>query len=402
MSKEYDILLFGVTGFTGRLAAEHLLAKNYGIKWGVSGRSFDKIKAVMSELGPKGAEIPVEVCDIVCNGDEVKLNTLRNTVAKSKVVLTTAGPFEKYGKDLVKLCAELGVHYADITGETDFLRLNIEQSHDIARKSGATIVSHCGHDCIPWDLAVYFLHLEAQKRKTRISEVRTFTEILGGAASGGTVQTIKYQMLEKKREKGKKGFDPLVATMESPTTPSIFTTTVQNPKTDIVVTDVEEITDRYAGPWVMNAVMANCVRRSNALLGYNEKLIYADALLRGGFMDRWADRLYTWKTGLGVFLGAYVHPWFTKAPGDGPSREAMEQASMTLYAIAKLEDGSEVKLTYSIPEDPGYLNTAKMLVESGMTLLLSTKKPAGVVSPAVIGDELFARCKEIGHLVVIT
>merc|ERR1711907_118812 len=124
----------------------------------------------------------------------------------------------------------------------------------------------------------------------------------------------------------------------------------------------------------MGAVMANCVRRSNAVLGYNENLVFADALLRGDFMQRLSDRLYTWKTGLGVFMGAYVHPWFTKASGDGPSREDMERASMVLYAFAELANGTELKLKYSIPEDPGYLNTAKMLVESGMTLLLSTQK----------------------------
>lgn len=397
MSKEYDIILFGVSGFTGRLAAEHLLAKQYPVKWAVCGRSPEKIKQVMGELGPKGAEVPVEVCDLVCGGDEGKLSTLRSIVGKAKVVISTAGPFEKYGQELVRVCADLGVHYADITGETDFVRMNIENCHEIARKTGACIVSHCGHDCIPWDFGVLVLHREAQKRGTRLTEVRTFAEIIGGAASGGTVQTIKYQLLEKKREKGKKGSDPLLATLESVAEPSKYATAIKNPKADIVV---KEIDNRYAGPWVMGSVMANCIRRSNAILGYSENLTYADAMLRGDFSQRLADRLYTWKTGLGVFMGAYVHPWFTKASGDGPSREDMERASMVLYAFAKLEDGSEAKLKYMIPEDPGYLNTAKMLVESGMTLLLSTQKPAGVVTPAAIGDELLVRCKEqIGHVV---
>lgn len=325
---------------------------------------------------------------------------MRSIVRKTKVVLSTAGPFEKYGQDLVKICAELGVHYADITGESDFLRMNIENCHETARKSAASIVSHCGHDCIPWDLGVFILHREAQKRGTRLTEVRTFAEIIGGAASGGTVQTIKYQLVEKKREKGKKGSDPLLASLESASEPSKYSTTIKNPKADIVV---KEIDDRYAGPWVMSAVMANCVRRSNAILGYNENLVYADAMLRGDFAQRWADRLYSWKTGLGVFMGAYVHPWFTKASGDGPSREDMERASMVLYAFAKLEDGSEMQLKYVIPEDPGYLNTAKMLVESGMTLLLSSQKPAGIITPAAIGDDLLVRCKEqIGHVVEIS
>merc|ERR1711862_608650 len=123
-----------------------------------------------------------------------------------------------------------------------------------------------------------------------------------------------------------------------------------------------------------------------------------------GFMERVASGISMAQAGLGVVLGAYVHPWFCKQPGDGPSRETMEQSRLDIFAYADLDDGSKTTLTYSIDEDPGYLNTAKMLVESGVALLKTDSKPAGVISPAAaMGDVLLKRCQaEIGHRVQIS
>merc|ERR1712110_436241 len=114
-----------------------------------------------------------------------------------------------------------------------------------------------------------------------------------------------------------------------------------------------------------------------------------------------SENLSVAKTGLGIVMGTYVHSWFQKQPGDGPSREAMADMSLRVHALARLEDGSELRLCYEIPEDPGYLNTAKMLVESGMVLLRSSKKPSGVVSPAAaFGTEITDRlCAESRHTI---
>lgn len=160
MTKEYDIVLCGVTGFAGKLAAEHLLQKGYPIKWGVCARNEAKAKDVLKVIGErlgKATLPPVEIADLL--GDE---GVLRAVVKKTRVILTTAGPFEKYSQTLVRLCAEEGVHYADITGESDFFRKMIAEHDGTAQRTGAKIVIHCGNDAIPWDLTVFEMSKLAQ------------------------------------------------------------------------------------------------------------------------------------------------------------------------------------------------------------------------------------------------
>ena len=161
-TKEYDLVLCGVTGFTGKLAAEHLLSKGYPIKWACCARNEAKAKECLQVIGDRLGKTelpPVEVACLI--SDEAKL---RAVVKKTRVVITTAGPFEKYSQTLVKVCAEEGVHYADITGETDFFRKMIGEHDATAQKSGAKIVIHCGNDAIPWDLTVFEMNKLAQSK----------------------------------------------------------------------------------------------------------------------------------------------------------------------------------------------------------------------------------------------
>ena len=238
---EFDIILCGVTGFTGKLAAEHLFKKAYNIKWAVCARNQAKAKATLEELhtsiGQAASKMPpVEVADLVCTTpeDEAKL---RAVVKKAKVVITTAGPFEKYGQTLVKLCAEEGVHYADITGETDFFRKMIDKHDATAQKSGAKIVVHCGNDCIPWDLTVLEMSKYARSKGATLTEASTFTHMGDSfGASGGTLTTAIYQLGKKKDRIGAKTFDPLLRTREGLKAESV--TTVNSPKKDVWVPQV--------------------------------------------------------------------------------------------------------------------------------------------------------------------
>jgi short subunit dehydrogenase-like uncharacterized protein len=150
------------------------------------------------------------IVDLVCETPEQE-EELRKIVRQTKVVLTCSGPFEKYGKTLVKICAEEGVHYADITGETDFVRDMVQQYDEKARESGAVIVSHCGNDCIPQDLTVFEMHQHAKKNNAELIQVMTYPEFSASSSwSGGTIATASYQLGKDRSSKPKIDFDPLL------------------------------------------------------------------------------------------------------------------------------------------------------------------------------------------------
>lgn len=389
MSKEYDIVLCGVTGFAGKLALEHLLVKSYPIKFACCARNEAKakevVKAIADRLG-KTALPPIEIADLI--GDEA---TLRAVVKKTKVVLTCAGPFEKYSQTLVKLCAEEGVHYADITGESDFFRKMISEHDATAQKTGAKIVIHCGNDAIPWDLTVFEMSKLAQSKGAELVEASTYGEFGASAAmSGGTLTTAVFQ-LGKKRGGAKPDFDPLLKKADGTKSESL--TKIANPKKDVYCKEFAQ----YGGPWIMGPVMANCVRRSNAMLGYSGSLTFADYMLRGHPTWReWAgNKSFEALVGAAVMVPS-VFARFLPAPGEGPSREDMDAGYLKLHARGKMVDrasGKEtaLKSTYSFPYDTGYLMTAQMLVETGM-LLLEKKGAGGVLTPAVaLGSDIVVR-----------
>ena len=395
MGKDYDILLFGVTGFTGKLALEHLLEKNYqGLKFGVAARNEPKAAKVVTDvverlatrLGKSVQQIKaraptnIEVVDLVCNNEEDEMK-LRGIVKRAKVCITTAGPFEKYGQTLVKVCAEEGVHYADITGESDFFRMMIEQHDETARKSGAVIVPHCGNDCIPWDLSVFEMSKFAQSKGSELVEVFTYTEVPPEASlSGGTLTTAIYQ-LGKKRTKSSTSFDPLLRAADG--SKSEFTQTNISPKSDIFCSEF----NRNGGPWIMGPVMVNCIRRSNALLGYNKNLTYGDCLLRDSGWIEWIQGVAYNCLVTAAVIAPFLFQRFLPQPGEGPTRQAMDDGWLNVYARGKMrnKDGSESKLQskYAFHEDTTYLSTARFLVEAGRLLLENQRGSGGVVTPAV-------------------
>ena len=413
----YDLILFGVTGFTGKLAAEYLLRQNYpNVKWAACARSEEKAKPILegivSEINAASSNdnsndktdiVPptILVADLICSDDEASTNKLRDIVKSTRVVITTAGPFEKYGMTLHKLCAEEGVHYADITGETSFVRRVITEHDRIARQTGACLVSHCGNDCIPQDLTVFELHRYATSQKCTLKRVVTYDEFPNEASmSGGTLTTALYQ-LSKPKNKNKTNtnstgnananVDPLVQLEDG--TKSKFSTQVTHKKS----TFVSEF-QRTAGPWLMAPVMANCVRRSNALLGYAPELAYGDALLEDPSWIQYLQRTaYKGVVGAALYLPP-LRPYLLPQPGQGPSRETMEAGFLKLHGRAIMvkdnkedDDGKHQLALHSLfhfQKDTGYLMTAEMLVESGVLLVEMDRnkqlpKPkGGVLTPA--------------------
>lgn len=391
-SKAYDIILFGVTGFTGKLVAEYLWhkQKNLGstISWAVSARNASKAESVLQELCGQDDESTKEnmpnilVADLECKTPEDRA-TLQEIVQQTKVVLTCSGPFEKYGPTLVELCAQHGVYYADITGESDYFRQMIEKYDRQAQESGAAIVFHCGHDCIPCDLLVWEMNQYASQKGYQLKQVMTFQEFSEEAAfSGGTAATAAYQLSkDRKNTATKPNFDPLMTAKNGEE--SKFRTKNVCPKRDV---EVPMLPGRTAGPWIMAPVMMNCVRRSNALLGYSPEFEYGDSAVKVQSWTAWTKNLaMTVAMGVSIHvptLSGLVSSMIPKS-GEGPSREEMERGFLKLYATAIMVDKNTTTTTtdsnnnnmknlqglFHFRKDTGYLYTAALLCETGLLLV---------------------------------
>jgi short subunit dehydrogenase-like uncharacterized protein len=266
----YDIILFGVTGFTGKLALEYILTHySDNVKWAISARDETKARQVLTEIAASVSKDAGEIVgrlpsiiqvDLVCkNADETE--ALRQVVRQSKLVLSTAGPFQLYGKTLLSLCAELGVHYCDITGETNFVRDAIVQNGAAARSSGAVIVPHCGNDCIPSDLLAYEVNRYCKQQlgnEAYLHQITMLNEVSDAAElSGGTTATALYSLSslsDAKSNSPKPAFDPLLINEEGAR--SDYSTKNVTPSST-VTTELGS-----ASPWIMGPIMVNCIRRS--------------------------------------------------------------------------------------------------------------------------------------------
>eukprot|EP00536_Pseudo-nitzschia_multiseries_P002713 jgi/Psemu1/322668/estExt_fgenesh1_pg.C_370007 len=423
--RKYDIVLFGVTGFTGKLAAEYLLDKcrnDYAsLSWACSARNQAKAETTLKDLvetvssatgdEQKSDVSPPEILqvDLLCETQEEEAK-LREIVKSTVVCLTCSGPFELYGKKLVQICAEEGVHYADITGETDFVREMIVKHDKTARETGACIIPHCGNDCIPSDLTVLEINKFAKKNGFELKEVQLYEEHGADAAwSGGTLATASYQMGKNRKNMGKTKFDPLFTTTDG--SKSEFLTKNATPKKSAKVGD--EIGYGTSQPWVMGPVMVNCIKRSNALMGYSKDLKCGDSFLVKE--DSWGAKLKLLKNGA-ILYAAIILPQlfaaFVPQPGDGPDRKTMEEGSLTVHGVAKMvsasttESGSSekdggveklAKATFHFNKDVSYLYTAVLLIETGMLLVEKSssaeqKLNGGLLTPATaLGSDLTQR-----------
>ena len=193
---QYDVVIFGATGFTGSLILTYLQSKG-GYKLAICGRSQSKLDKAIEGFQSKP---DVFVLDVV----SATLDELKEVVKKAKCVCTAVGPFVEYGEPLVQACAELGVDYVDTSGESTFMRKMIEKYDATAKQSGARIVIHCGQDCVPWDLAVWKLW---NLLGSELTGVKIFSE-MRTCPSGGTMSTAMLNM-QQKPSKGSLGFDPL-------------------------------------------------------------------------------------------------------------------------------------------------------------------------------------------------
>ncbi|MEO1015611.1 MAG: saccharopine dehydrogenase NADP-binding domain-containing protein [Pseudomonadota bacterium] len=365
--KEIDVVVYGASGYTGRLVAEYLdrrRKENPSISFAMAGRSEEKLAAVRDEIGAS-ADTPLIVADA---SDDA---SLKDMCAKAKVVLTTVGPYQLYGSDLVRICAETGTDYVDLCGEPTWMRSMIDAHEDAAKKSGARIVFSCGFDSIPFDLGVLFLQ-DAAKRDASAParDVRTVVRKMKGKFSGGTAASLKATMAAAFKDPEivnllKNPF-ALAPGFEGPKQPS-----GSKPKLD------EEL-GVWLAPFVMAPINTKNVHRSNFLMGhaYGADFTYNEMLMTGpGEAGE--------KAAAAVASDNSLMSDEAPKPGEGPTKEERETGHYEALIIGKTADGKELRVSVSGDRDPGYGSTSKMIAESALALVNEcADAPGGIWTPA--------------------
>ncbi len=255
VNRDLDLVLFGATGFTGRLVAEYLSTHApEGTRIALAGRSAQKLEGIRATLGPGAKAWPVLVAD---SGDAASLERMAR---QTKVVCTTVGPYAKYGLPLVEACAKAGTHSCDLTGEPLFMRESIDRFDAVAKQSGARIVHTCGFDSIPSDLGVLALH-EVLGKLARVTYV---VEVLKGGFSGGTVASLLNSLDQVKADRSKLRVmgDPYGLSPDRAIEPKLGN------ERDLNGFKFDDFVGQWVGPFIMASINTRVVRRSNALLGY--------------------------------------------------------------------------------------------------------------------------------------
>ena len=402
-TRTYDIVICGATGFTGRLVMAYM-AKTYGvdgeIKWAVAGRNAAKLADVKREiLGADAENLPEVVAD---SNDEA---SLRKLVSDTKVVCTTVGPYALYGSTLVALCAELGTHYCDLTGEVQWMRQMIEAHQATAEASGAKIVHTCGFDSIPSDLGTYFVQGEMHKAPWHL---RAAGEISCCWLKGWCQWWYGCQHDEYDGRGESRPLHPRFNCR------SVRTESANMPRgedgADQTTAEYDKDFRQWTGPFVMAGINTRVVRRSHALLGYpwGSHFRYDEAILTGdgpsGFakavMIAGGTGLMNKVAGIGSLrkLLARVVP----APGEGPSVADMENGFFEIELRASNPEDPKKDLTAVVTgdRDPGYGSTCKMIAESAVCLAVDHLDSAGgFLTPAsAMGDLLISRLAEKGGM----
>lgn len=375
MAKEFDVIVYGATGFTGRLVAEYLIGNARAAKWAMAGRSAAKLAEVRDLIGAP-ADTPLIVADA---SDEASLAAM---CARTQVVLTTVGPYQLYGNELVAACAAAGTDYVDLCGEPAWMRHKIDAHADAAKASGARIVFSCGFDSIPFDLGVLFLQdIVTAETGAPAPRIKGRVRKMQGTFSGGTAASMKATMAAATKDFSVVGLlkNPFALTpgFEGPSQPMGL------------IPEYDKATGMWAAPFIMAPINTKNVHRTNALLGhpYGEDFKYDEMMFTtiGDAGKAMAEAI------------AKMNPMSDSKgpkPGEGPSKDERDNGFYEIVFIAEGPDGKTRKAVVTGDRDPGYGSTSKMISEAAM-LLAKTKADGGFWTPgAIMGRPLIERLVE--------
>ncbi|MDT5010710.1 MAG: hypothetical protein QOH57_2327 [Mycobacterium sp.] len=402
--REFDIVLYGATGFVGKLTAEYLSRAGDGARIALAGRSPEKLRAVRDTLGGAAEDWSL------LTADASQPATLQTMAERTKVVVTTVGPYAKYGMPLVAACAAAGTDYADLTGEPQFMRESIDLHHKQAVDTGARIVHSCGFDSIPSDLSVYALYRRAVEDGTgELGDTTFVVRGFSGGASGGTIASMTEMMRAASSDPEVRTVlnDPYALSTDRPAEPDM------GRQPDMVWRRGKDIAPELAGLWtgafVMAAANTRVVRRSNGLLdwAYGRQLRYTEVMSMGSSIAApVASAAFTGATA-GVFsvgsrffrlLPSRLVERVLPKPGTGPSEKARERGYYKAETYTTTTTGARYVATIAQRGDPGYKATSVLLGQSGLALALDHDRLPdlyGVLTPAAaMGDALLARFPE--------
>lgn len=402
--RDLDVVVYGATGFVGRLTALYLAGHApHGLRIGLAGRSESKLAALRKEAA---TILPAAISWPLITADAADPGSLETLATRARAIATTVGPYAKYGLPLVAACARAGTHYADLTGEVLFMRDSIDGYHDVAVESGSRIVHSCGFDSIPSDLGTLLLSEAATADGAgALSDVTLVVRALRGGISGGTLASMKAQLDEMRVDRERRGIasDPYSLSPDRAAEPDL------GKQPDVIGVSFDHDAGSWIGPFVMAGTNTRVVRRSNALqeFAYGRRLRYREVQ---GFGPRPVGAVLAGATvaGLGAFVaGMQWRPTRSlldrvlPAPGTGPSEKTQQRGYFRIDVIGRTEHGARYVCHIAAPGDPGYAATAVMLGESVLSLALDGERlpaRAGVLTPATaMGDVLVERLRAAGH-----
>lgn len=375
-TREFDLIVYGATGFTGRLVAEYLVERytDGSLKWAMAGRSADKLAEVARLIGA-----PADLPTVIAAADDPA--SLRAMAERAQAVITTVGPYQLYGSDLVAACAAAGTGYLDLCGEPNWMRAMIDAHEAEAKRTGARIVFSCGFDSIPFEMGVMILQERAIERFGKAApRVKGRVRKTKGGFSGGTAASLRATLAAGAKDPG------VFAMMLDPfaLTPGFAGPGQPNG----LLPFYDEAVGAWVAPFVMAPINTKNVHRAHALLGHpwGADFRYDEMMIAPGLGE----------------LGKAAAEAIAKAnplaapggpkPGEGPSKEDRETGFFDLLFIGEMADGARVETVVTGDRDPGYGATSRMIAEAAICIIRDEKTVGGIWTPgALLGASLRKR-----------
>jgi short subunit dehydrogenase-like uncharacterized protein len=380
-SAKFDIVVYGATGFTGQLVAEYLTQhykSDKTLKWAMAGRSLGKLKSVRDAIGAPG-NIPLIVADA---SDAASLKAMAE---QTMSVITTVGPYQLYGEELLAACVATGTDYFDLCGEPIWMRQMIDKYEAAAKESGARIVFSCGFDSVPFELGTFFVQEEAKRVfGAPAARVKGRVRDMRGTLSGGTAASAKATFDAVAKDIS------LIAILNDPFALTPGFTGPKQPKGNRSL--LEEDLQSWAAPFMMALINTRNVHRSNMLMGfpYGQDFVYDEMVLTGPGEKGEANAKRV------MAANAEKTGPSAPKPGEGPSKEERESGLFNLLYVAIAPDGRTVRAGVTGDRDPGYGSTSKMISECAMCMLRDvTDVAAGFWTPgAAMQHRLIKRLRD--------
>ncbi|MGO9157675.1 saccharopine dehydrogenase family protein [Mycobacterium sp.] len=404
--REFDIVLYGATGFVGKLTADYLAQASGDARIALAGRSTERLRAVRDTLGESAQSWPLVAADAASP------STLNEMAARTQVVVTTVGPYTRYGLPLVAACAGAGTDYADLTGESPFIRSSIDLYHKQAVDTGARIVHSCGFDSVPSDLSVYALYRAAGEAGAgELADTDFVVRSMSGGLSGGTIASLLEVLhtVSSDPDMRRQFADPYTLSPDRGAEPEL------GAQPDLPWRRGRQIAPELSGVWTAGFMMApantRIVRRSNALLhwAYGRRFRYSESMSLGSSVA--APVASAVVNGVGNVMSGLGSRYFrllprglvervVPKPGTGPSAAARERGYYRTETYTTTTTGARYVARMAQDGDPGYKATSVLLGECGLALAFDRDKLSdlrGVLTPAsAMGDALLARFPAAG------